>query len=202
MRHAPGVGLAAPQLGEALQVCVDRGRGPAPRARQPADRPGHGRRPRPRGLPQSSRAIVAYVTRHEQVWVVAQNCARAEDQGRRCRPPRSRPPARARPPRRASCTSTTSTRSRSSSRSARGEDGEDERRDRRARSGRRRPRSPDGRSRGGRARGPASTPARIVFFGSGAFAVPILEAIASLADSSIVRRGHRPRPTRRAAVWR
>ena len=39
MRDAPGVGLAAPQLGEALQACVDRGREPAPRARQPADRP-------------------------------------------------------------------------------------------------------------------------------------------------------------------
>ena len=51
MRDAPGVGLAAPQLGEALQACVDRGRGPPLRAGEPADRPVHRGRPGPGGLP-------------------------------------------------------------------------------------------------------------------------------------------------------
>jgi peptide deformylase len=43
MRHAPGVGLAAPQLGEALEGCL------------------------------SIPGYVAYVTRREKVWVVAQD---------------------------------------------------------------------------------------------------------------------------------
>ena len=51
MRDAPGVGLAAPQLGEAAAGLRHRGRGPALRAGEPADRPRDRRRPRPRGLP-------------------------------------------------------------------------------------------------------------------------------------------------------
>ena len=51
MRAAPGVGLAAPQLGEPLQACVIEVESHALRARQPADRPRRRRGPRPRGLP-------------------------------------------------------------------------------------------------------------------------------------------------------
>ena len=41
MRDAPGVGLAAPQLGEAAAGLRHRGRGPAARAGEPEDRPVH-----------------------------------------------------------------------------------------------------------------------------------------------------------------
>ena len=61
MRHAPGVGLAAPQLGEALNVAVveveDRLFGENRDLEGCLSIPGY----------------VAYVTRKEKVWVVAQN---------------------------------------------------------------------------------------------------------------------------------
>src|SRR4026209_1496732 len=72
MRHAPGVGLAAPQLGEPMTACVIEVEGhlsepvtppPARAARDDSDLEGC----------LSIPGYVAYVTRHEKVWVVAQN---------------------------------------------------------------------------------------------------------------------------------
>ena len=93
MRDAPGVGLAAPQLGEAMQACVIEVESHAPRAREPAHRPR--RRGDDRDLEGclSIPGYVAYVTRHEKVWVVAQDRQRQEDQGRRRRPARAGAPA-------------------------------------------------------------------------------------------------------------
>lgn len=72
MRDAPGVGLAAPQLGEALQVCVieigDRVHelvNPAIVRTSGDDRDLEGCLSLP--------GYYAYVTRRERVWVVAQN---------------------------------------------------------------------------------------------------------------------------------
>jgi peptide deformylase len=72
MRHAPGVGLAAPQLGEALQVCVIEVEGRLHELVNPTlvrtsgdDRDLEGCLSIP--------GYVAYVTRRERVWVVAQN---------------------------------------------------------------------------------------------------------------------------------
>ena len=72
MRHAPGVGLAAPQLGEALQVCVIEVGGTLhelvnPRIVRTAgdDRDLEGCLSLP--------GYYAYVTRRDKVWVVAQN---------------------------------------------------------------------------------------------------------------------------------
>ena len=82
MRDAPGVGLAAPQLGEALQACVIEVERPALRAGEPEDRPVVRRRPRPRGLPvdpglrRLRHAARAGLGRRPEP-------ARQEDQGRR-----------------------------------------------------------------------------------------------------------------------
>src|SRR3954452_726004 len=72
MRHAPGVGLAAPQLGEALQVCVIEVRDKLYELVNPRivrtsgdDRDLEGCLSLP--------GYYAYVTRREKVWVVAQN---------------------------------------------------------------------------------------------------------------------------------
>ncbi|MFM2105516.1 MAG: hypothetical protein RL338_548 [Chloroflexota bacterium] len=72
MRHAPGVGLAAPQLGEALRVCVievdDRVHelvNPEIVRASGSDRDLEGCLSIP--------GYFAYVTRKEKVWVVAQN---------------------------------------------------------------------------------------------------------------------------------
>src|SRR4051812_27396958 len=72
MRHAPGVGLAAPQLGEALQVCVIEVRDTLYELVNPEivrtsgdDRDLEGCLSLP--------GYYAYVTRREKVWVVAQN---------------------------------------------------------------------------------------------------------------------------------
>ncbi len=72
MRHAPGVGLAAPQLGEALQACVIEVEGQLHELVNPRivrvvgdDRDLEGCLSIP--------GYVAYVTRRERVWVVAQN---------------------------------------------------------------------------------------------------------------------------------
>jgi peptide deformylase len=72
MRHAPGVGLAAPQLGEAWQVCVIEVEGRLHELVNPTlvrtsgdDRDLEGCLSIP--------GYVAYVTRRERVWVVAQN---------------------------------------------------------------------------------------------------------------------------------
>jgi peptide deformylase len=61
MRHAPGVGLAAPQLGEALNVAVVE---VGDRLLELVN---------PRIVRAEGDGFVAYVTRREQVWVVAQN---------------------------------------------------------------------------------------------------------------------------------
>ncbi len=72
MRHAPGVGLAAPQLGEAKQACVIEVEGQLHELVNPRivrttgdDRDLEGCLSIP--------GYVAYVTRRERVWVVAQN---------------------------------------------------------------------------------------------------------------------------------
>ena len=72
MRHAPGVGLAAPQLGEPLQACVIEVSGHLHELVNPRivktdgdDRDLEGCLYIP--------GYVAYVTRRERVWVVAQN---------------------------------------------------------------------------------------------------------------------------------
>jgi peptide deformylase len=72
MRHAPGVGLAAPQLGEALQVCVIEVRDTLYELVNPRiirtsgdDRDLEGCLSLP--------GYYAYVTRRDKVWVVAQN---------------------------------------------------------------------------------------------------------------------------------
>jgi peptide deformylase len=72
MRHAPGVGLAAPQLGEAKQACVIEVESRLYELINPRivrtvgdDRDLEGCLSIP--------GYVAYVTRHEKVWVVAQD---------------------------------------------------------------------------------------------------------------------------------
>ena len=72
MRHAPGVGLAAPQLGEAKQACVIEVESRLYELINPRivrtvgdDRDLEGCLSIP--------GYVAYVTRHERVWVVAQD---------------------------------------------------------------------------------------------------------------------------------
>ena len=72
MRHAPGVGLAAPQVGEALQACVIEVRDTLYELVNPRivrassdDRDLEGCLSLP--------GYYAYVTRREKVWVVAQN---------------------------------------------------------------------------------------------------------------------------------
>src|SRR4051794_8042130 len=72
MRHAPGVGLAAPQVGEALQACVI----------EVGDQLYELMNPRVVRATGDDRALegclslpgyYAYVTRRDKVWVVAQN---------------------------------------------------------------------------------------------------------------------------------
>jgi peptide deformylase len=72
MRHAPGVGLAAPQLGEALQACVVEVEGQLHELVNPRVVRGTGEDNDLEGC-LSIPGYVAYVTRRERVWVVAQN---------------------------------------------------------------------------------------------------------------------------------
>jgi peptide deformylase len=72
MRHAPGVGLAAPQLGEALQVCVIEVEGHLHELVNPSVVRTSGDDRDLEGC-LSIPGYVAYVTRRERVWVVAQN---------------------------------------------------------------------------------------------------------------------------------
>ena len=99
MRHAPGVGLAAPQLGEPLRACVIEVENHLYELDQPRDRPVHRRRPRPRGLPVDPglRRL-----RHAQGEGLGRRPEphRQEDQGRGLGAPGPGAPARARPPRR------------------------------------------------------------------------------------------------------
>lgn len=72
MRHAPGVGLAAPQLGEALQACVIEVGGNLHELVNPRIVRTDGDDRDLEGC-LSIPGYVAYVTRREKVWVVAQN---------------------------------------------------------------------------------------------------------------------------------
>jgi peptide deformylase len=72
MRAAPGVGLAAPQLGIALQACVIEVSGNLHELVNPKIVRSDGEERDLEGC-LSIPGYVAYVTRKEQVWVVAQN---------------------------------------------------------------------------------------------------------------------------------
>jgi peptide deformylase len=72
MRHAPGVGLAAPQLGEALRACVIEVESELYELVNPQIVRAHGDDRDLEGC-LSIPGYVAYVTRREKVWVVAQN---------------------------------------------------------------------------------------------------------------------------------
>jgi peptide deformylase len=72
MRDAPGVGLAAPQLGEALQACVIEVEGQLHELVNPRIVRSTGDDRDLEGC-LSIPGYVAYVTRRERVWVVAQN---------------------------------------------------------------------------------------------------------------------------------
>lgn len=72
MRHAPGIGLAAPQLGEALCACVIEVEGQLHELVNPSIVRSSGDDRDLEGC-LSIPGYVAYVTRRERVWVVAQN---------------------------------------------------------------------------------------------------------------------------------
>jgi peptide deformylase len=72
MRHAPGVGLAAPQLGEAQRACVVEVESHLYELVNPQIVRAHGDDRDLEGC-LSIPGYVAYVTRREKVWVVAQN---------------------------------------------------------------------------------------------------------------------------------
>ena len=72
MRAAPGVGLAAPQVGEALQACVIEVGGQLHELINPRITRGAGDDRDLEGC-LSLPGYFAYVTRRERVWVVAQN---------------------------------------------------------------------------------------------------------------------------------
>jgi peptide deformylase len=72
MRHAPGVGLAAPQLGEAVRACVIEVEGNVHELVNPKIIRADGDDRDLEGC-LSIPGYVAYVTRREKVWVVAQN---------------------------------------------------------------------------------------------------------------------------------
>ena len=82
VRKAPGVGLAAPQIGEAMRACVVEVEGQLHELVNPRIVRSDGDDRDLEGC-LSIPGYVAYVTRREKVWVVAQNRARQEDQGRR-----------------------------------------------------------------------------------------------------------------------
>jgi peptide deformylase len=72
MRHAPGVGLAAPQIGVALQACVVEVEGQLHELVNPRIVRSEGDDRDLEGC-LSIPGYAAYVTRRERVWVVAQN---------------------------------------------------------------------------------------------------------------------------------
>jgi peptide deformylase len=72
MRHAPGVGLAAPQLGVALQACVVEVEGRLHELVNPRIVRASGDDRDIEGC-LSIPGYAAYVTRRERVWIVAQN---------------------------------------------------------------------------------------------------------------------------------
>jgi peptide deformylase len=72
MRDAPGVGLAAPQIGETMQVCVIEVEGQLYELVNPVITRGSGEDNDLEGC-LSVPGYVAYVTRKEKVWVAAQD---------------------------------------------------------------------------------------------------------------------------------
>jgi len=72
MRNAPGVGLAAPQIGEAVRACVIEVEGQLHELVNPRVVKGTGDDRDLEGC-LSIPGYVAYVTRREKVWIVAQN---------------------------------------------------------------------------------------------------------------------------------
>lgn len=72
MREAPGVGLAAPQVGEAMNACVIEVEGQLHELVNPRIVRGTGDDRDLEGC-LSIPGYVAYITRRERVWVVAQN---------------------------------------------------------------------------------------------------------------------------------
>jgi peptide deformylase len=72
MRAAPGVGLAAPQVGEAVQACVIEVEGQLHELVNPRIVRGAGDDEDLEGC-LSIPGYVAYITRRERIWVVAQN---------------------------------------------------------------------------------------------------------------------------------
>ena len=72
MRHAPGVGLAAPQIGEAKRACVVEVAGQLHELVNPRIVRADGDSRDLEGC-LSIPGYVAYVTRREKIWVVAQN---------------------------------------------------------------------------------------------------------------------------------
>jgi peptide deformylase len=72
MRNAPGVGLAAPQLGEPLQACVVEVEGQLHELINPRIVRSSGDDRDLEGC-LSLPGFVAYITRREKVWIVAQN---------------------------------------------------------------------------------------------------------------------------------
>jgi peptide deformylase len=72
MRNAPGVGLAAPQIGEAVRACVIEVEGELHELVNPKVVKGVGDDRDLEGC-LSIPGYVAYVTRREKIWVVAQN---------------------------------------------------------------------------------------------------------------------------------
>ena len=72
MRHAPGAGLAAPQIGEAKRACVIEVEGQLHELVNPKVVRGNGESRDLEGC-LSIPGYVAYVTRREKIWIVAQN---------------------------------------------------------------------------------------------------------------------------------
>ncbi len=72
MRHAPGAGLAAPQIGEAKRACVVEVEGQLHELVNPKVVRGDGDSRDLEGC-LSIPGYVAYVTRREKIWIVAQN---------------------------------------------------------------------------------------------------------------------------------
>jgi peptide deformylase len=72
MRHAPGVGLAAPQLGEPQRACVVEVEGQLHELVNPRILRADGDNRDLEGC-LSIPGFVAYVTRRERIWIVAQN---------------------------------------------------------------------------------------------------------------------------------
>ena len=99
MRKAPGVGLAAPQLGEAVRACAIEVEGQLHELVNPRIVRADGDDRDLEGC-LSIPGYVAYVTRREKVWVVAQNRHGKKikvaglGSPRPCLPARDRPPGR------------------------------------------------------------------------------------------------------------